>query len=238
MGFETPCCRCRDVRRGIAILGVMLARAEIEELSGLRRAIYGPAADELNVESLNRLAELEESAGGRGRVSDATPALPEQAQEALPETRATGDAGRRRRLWAWLIPITVAGSFAVGAVVGAQPQWLSAVLPSPQNGTGPPLSAEQTESYVRVAATQRWDDPEQVGLAFTFNQVNGWAGFMRDGDDYCVAIDEMHTITLLCQHADADAYPLRFEWESPSAGFSLYLKVDADGQRTATASAL
>lgn len=223
----------------------MVARAEVEELARLRRAAYGPDANRLDVESLDRLAELEAAARGGVLASDVTSASPLETEAMVPvefggtETSARGDAGRQRRLWAWLIPVMVVGSFAVGVVVGGQPQWLTAVIPSPQIGAASSLSTEQTQSYDRVAATQQWDDPKQVGLVSTFDQVNAWAGFMREGADYCLAIDEISATTLLCQPAvDPDAYPLEFDWVSSAAGFSLHHKVDADGEKSTTATAL
>ncbi len=97
------------------------------------------------------------------------------------------------------------------------------------------MSAEQFQSYDRVTATQRWDDPEQVKLAAGANHAIAWTGFMADGDDYCVAIDEKPAITLVCQRADdPDAYPLRFEWVSPISGISLHHIAKADRSTTTT----
>lgn len=219
---------------------IMLAHDEVEELARLRRAAYGPEPVELAADTLTRLSELEASARVQDLTSDDPDIASEQAPAVAPdefrdtETNTIGESGERRHLPTWLIPVLIASGFAVGVIVGVQPEWLSMSPPSPTNA-GRELSAEESQSHDRVIATQRWDDPEQVKLASGVNHAIAWTGFMADGDDYCVAIDEKPAITLLCQRADdPDAYPLRFDWVSPNSGLSLHHMAKADGSTTTT----
>lgn len=224
----------------------MLSPSEKDELDKLRQSVYGPAATDVDAQTLDRLAELEATARGRLHPTpdpDPDPLGASQADMATApratsgvESSATDNSEKPQRRRRWPILVAAAGSFAVGVLAGAQSEWLVAIPATVENaGTVIPLSASQEESYRRVIASQRWDHPEQVHALGSAEKTHAWLGTMSDGDEYCVAIDELATIMLSCQDAsDPESYPLRFDWASPSTGVSLHLKVDDEGASVAT----
>lgn len=227
---------------------VMLSPSEKDELDKLRQSVYGPAATDVDAATLDRLAELEATARARlhptpGPDPDPDPLGASQADMATAssatsavESSATDNSEKPQRYRRWPILVVAAGSFAVGVLAGAQSEWLVAAPATVENaGTVIPLSADQEESYRHVIASQRWDHPEQVHALGSAEKTHAWLGTMSDGDEYCVAIDELATIMLSCQDAsDQESYPLLFDWTSPISGVSLHLKVDDGGASFAT----
>lgn len=220
----------------------MLTSSEKDELDRLRESVYGPTATDVDAPTLDRLAELEATARSQHRsipdpldVFQADGAAEPSAIVEV-DSSATYDSRKPQRRRRWPILVVAAASFAAGALIGTQPEWLVGTSTTVENaGFVIPLSADQEESYSRVIASQRWDHPEQVRALGSAEKTHAWLGTMSDGDEYCVAIDEAATVILSCQDAsDHEFYPLLFDWTSPNSGVSLHLKVDEEGASFAT----